>query len=89
MMANNQKDNTRDLWAEINYPLCTALGLRITPKTGDAPPGIAFEHLRERLQATGHWDSWCNWGAGGLTAGAAGIYPWDVEDFLAGLPNTD
>lgn len=85
----NQEDRTRDLWAEKLYPLCTAFGLRITPGGTAAFPGIPFDALRERLQATGHWSRWCEWARNGLTSGPLGVYPWDVEDFLAGLPNTD
>lgn len=87
---DNQADPTRDLWAERTYPLCTKLGLRIAPgPTPESLHGIPFESLRDRLQAAGLWEEWCKWGADGLTAGPAGCYPWDVEQFLRGLPNPD
>ncbi len=87
---DNQTDATPDLWAAQWYPLCTKFGLRIIPRgPSDAPAGIPFDALKERLQATGHWGRWCEWGGGGLTAGRNGIYPEDVESFLAGKANDD
>ena len=86
---DNQADTARDLWAETYYPLCTRFGLRIVPGGPDWYPGIPHEALAERLQAVGKWGDWCNWGGNGLTVGPVGVYPWDVENFLAGLENHD
>lgn len=90
---DNQTDTTLDLWASTNYPLCTKFGLRITPGTvtdnGTTPSAIPHEALAERLKATGKWGDWLNWTAGGITAGANGVYPVDVESFLSGIPNYD
>lgn len=67
-----------------DYPRLAARGTVIV---GDDPPGIGGLEIK-RVLSPEEFQAWCNWSYG-ITCGPDGVYPWDLEDFLAGRPNLD
>lgn len=70
------------------WPLTTKMGLPIE-KARDGSVGIAHANIVMAFTREGLLEKWNKWACGGLTMGSAGIYPWDVEHFLAGRINDD
>lgn len=70
------------------YPRTVKAGIEISPANDQSPPGVSFANLKSNLTRLGLWEAWTRWGAG-ITCGANGVYPWDVESFLSGQPNWD
>jgi hypothetical protein len=58
----------------------------------NTPWGYDVVLLNEWMQKHGKLEAWEKWSRGNTCAvinGIAVVYPWDVYDFLAGLPNLD
>jgi len=69
------------------YPHTIKAGLEIK----ESKYGLHYverESLMKFLKESGRWKAWCDW-AMAITCVSEGIYPCDVEDFLAGRPNYD
>lgn len=70
------------------WPLTTKMGLPIE-RAKDGSVGINPANVARAFIREGLLEKWQKWGTDGLTMGSAGIYPDDVERFLAGRINDD
>ena len=71
----------------LKYPRLTKLGLAVEKDGRDGIPYVKREPLIAALTKEGLLEKWNDWAVG--TCSGHGIYPHDVEDFLAEKPNTD
>lgn len=69
------------------YPRVMSRGIPVTPGMDGIPDGIPGDAIRESLDPE-EFTAWCDW-ADGITMGMNGVYPSDLEAFLAGRPNLD
>ena len=70
---------------EKQYPLVIGRGFHICRDDRASPPGISPEELRRLLSNAERWRLTV-WSGGGLTMSMNGMYPGDLERFLAGFP---